>query len=316
MAPILIDNRGMIKLGFIAVIVTTLTFSGGFVSGYQQATTHSLTGSEIESLILPVKDTSLASEVAQQKPETVELGEIIDVDQAEPASTAEAVLVTKAQVLTLPETLPEVLPETPLETPLETQIATQSPTAGKEELTIAVKPSVSIDSKQDLSPKKTADSEATVVTNDVREEAKYSAQVGVYGRLANAEKMVEKLQSQNLNAYVSDYLNRKKEVRFNVRFGYFADRKTAITALRKYREQLNGDGYLVNFTVDRLTHLAATKTDPGTVIEFVTATASAEPAQADVIHTEITETSAVLTKTNADNSEQNLIKDAGGISYN
>ena len=85
---------------------------------------------------------------------------------------------------------------------------------------------------------------------------KYSIQVGMYRLLINAENMVQMLQAQHLDAYVSDYISKNNENRFNVRFGYFADKKSAKIALKNYKNTQKGDGYLVNFSVESITKLA------------------------------------------------------------
>ena len=60
--------------------------------------------------------------------------------------------------------------------------------------------------------------------------------------------MKDKLQAQNLDAYVSSYGRKDSKVRFNVRFGYFEDKKSANRALKNYRNIQKGDGYIVNFS--------------------------------------------------------------------
>ena len=53
MAPLLIDSRDVLKLGFIAILVGILTFSGGFLFGHQRATTFYQASSDVQSLALP-----------------------------------------------------------------------------------------------------------------------------------------------------------------------------------------------------------------------------------------------------------------------
>ena len=81
MAPILIDNRGLIKLGLFSVLTTVIVFAAGFLSGYQQATTFYAAGSEIETLALPVQAVLLEGDVEPQLPGTIVAGADIDVDQ-------------------------------------------------------------------------------------------------------------------------------------------------------------------------------------------------------------------------------------------
>jgi len=87
--------------------------------------------------------------------------------------------------------------------------------------------------------------------------ARYSIQVGMYGRLNNAENMVSLLQEKNFEAYVSTYINKKEELRYNVRLGYFSDKKSALAALASYRQTEKSDSYLVNFKTEDRVKLAA-----------------------------------------------------------
>jgi len=88
---------------------------------------------------------------------------------------------------------------------------------------------------------------------------KYSIQVAVFAHLINAKNMVDNLQTQNLDAYVSDFINRENENRYNVRFGYFMDKGSATAALNKYKNKHKSDGYVVNFSVKNMTNLADAK---------------------------------------------------------
>ena len=81
MAPILIDSRELLKLGFISVLVTFIVFATGFFCGYQQAATSLAAGSKTESLLLPEKVAAIESEIEVQAPEIIEAGEAVDVDQ-------------------------------------------------------------------------------------------------------------------------------------------------------------------------------------------------------------------------------------------
>jgi hypothetical protein len=64
------------------------------------------------------------------------------------------------------------------------------------------------------------------------------------------------LQAQQFDAYVTDYTNKKDEIRYNVRFGYFADKKLAIAALDEFKTRQKGDGYLVRFSAENIVKVA------------------------------------------------------------
>lgn len=79
-----------------------------------------------------------------------------------------------------------------------------------------------------------------------RHNARYSVQVGVFRHRLNAQKQVKTLTQQGLNAYLLDYLNKRKQTRYNVRFGYYQQKKNALLALQQYRlNQQDHSGYLV-----------------------------------------------------------------------
>ncbi|HHJ34286.1 MAG TPA: hypothetical protein ENJ87_00830, partial [Gammaproteobacteria bacterium] len=69
MAPILIDNRGVIKLSLISLLITIIIFATGYFSGYQRAIQLNTMVSETEILTLPVQQISLVSDVEPQSPE-------------------------------------------------------------------------------------------------------------------------------------------------------------------------------------------------------------------------------------------------------
>lgn len=87
--------------------------------------------------------------------------------------------------------------------------------------------------------------------------ARYTIQVGMYGNIINADNMVSLLQAQNMQAYLSEYYNRKNELRYNVRFGFFANKREALAALEQYKSEHNGDGYLLRFSAESLARLTA-----------------------------------------------------------
>ena len=236
MAPILIDNRGIIKLGFFAMVVISVVFSSGFLLGYQKAENHQIASTETEHLPLPEKSAGFSSDIEQQKPEVVHAGEIIDVDQPELVKAPENVLKNQTQLTKI--------------TGIKISDSKVSSSAVDDQ-TVLINKSKVIILQQKI------ESDAILIIKEDRDKAKYSIQVGMYGRLLNADIMVEKLQSQNLNAYVSDYMNKKDEVRYNVRIGYYVNKKSAMSALEEYRKNQKGDGYLVNYSVDSLIHTVA-----------------------------------------------------------
>jgi len=165
------------------------------------------------------------SDVEKKRSEEIAESDVVAVDQAEPVQK----LVKKAPesiVLTKPEKI-------------------QVPVSKKQQSSKGV-PSDTPSQKQKA--------EVKPIVDDVSVKAKYSIQVGFYGRLDNAKKRVGKLQQENLKAYVSDYVNKNNEIRFNVRFGYFVDKSSANKALKAFNKNHKSDGYMVNYAGDKLTH--------------------------------------------------------------
>jgi len=87
----------------------------------------------------------------------------------------------------------------------------------------------------------------SVLTQVSKLNARYSIQVGMYGRRVNASNLVTMLEAQGLDAYISEYLNKKQQLRYNVRFGYFENKRAALKGLKYYTVNMDGKGYLVRF---------------------------------------------------------------------
>ncbi len=262
MAPILIDSRELLKLGFISVLVTFMVFAIGFFCGYQQAATYLTAGSKTESLLLPEKVAAIESQIEAQVPEIIEAGETVDVDQ--PRTLPETVAAIEVEVIE---------PVTMIKASLEE--------SGNKEIIGHSKTKQSIDDDVPVKNSVLAETTATVIKKDTQkqhrlvaaavqqvkaektaaelEKIKYSVQVGVYGRLINAENMMRMLQAQQWDAYVSDYTNKKEEVRYNVRIGYYTDKKTAMAALTEYKKIQKGEAYLVRLSVENMADLANAK---------------------------------------------------------
>ncbi len=76
------------------------------------------------------------------------------------------------------------------------------------------------------------------------EDARYTIQVGVFAEANNALRRVSELEALQLSAYTSSYTNQRDEIRFNVRFGYFSNKSSALAALEIFEQQLSGSGYV------------------------------------------------------------------------
>jgi len=250
MAPILIDNRGLIKLGLISLLTVFVVFSAGYFIGYQKATVFYSTTSEIENLELPEHNLVDASNIAPHNPESIIAGEEIDVDQpavprivdAQDQSNNVAVIKPAETTVISLKNFADV--DLPSEKSIEVEQQTSS------------KSIQSSDSSMGDNSNDTKKLDVSNLTNNELNKIKYSVQVGVYGNLINAENKMKTLQAQQFDAYVADYKNKKDEIRYNVRFGYYADKQAAISGLKRYKDVEKGDGYLVNFSIDNIVNLA------------------------------------------------------------
>lgn len=303
MAPILIDSRDLLKFGLISILTAVSVFSAGFLFGHQQAAAFYLAGSDIQSLSLPEKVADIESDIEPQMPDTIHAGEDVDVDQPE-LTVNEAVLSLAASKSSSTKSNTEIYDMAVLtdsksadDKPLVTNqsINDEHKNSQKESIETTrnkiaeenvAESIVSADADKDINQEEYLAVVPSSFTSDELNKIKYSIQVGMYGRLENAENMVEALQAQRLNAYVSDYKNKKGEVRYNVRFGYFIDKKAALSALKKYKNNQNGDGYLVRFSVENITNLAraASTVQPAAAEEVGNESLAPEIKQPDIIH--------------------------------
>ncbi len=232
MAPLLIDSRDLLKLGSILVLVIVMVFAGGFFMGHQRAAAFYQAGSEMQSLSLPEKTLLAENVLESQRPEVIVAGEYIDVDQPETVALANEASQNSMSDLVSKK------PASKLQSVPLTSSAKEN---------------------RQVNEKAVSRIEASVVnsfTSGDLSKIKYSVQVGMYGRLLNAENMMKMLQAQQYDAYVSDYTNKKNEIRYNVRFGYFADKKSALARLKKFKADQQGDGYLVKFSATNIVNVA------------------------------------------------------------
>ena len=268
MAPLLIDGRELIKYGIITVLTTVFIFAGGVFYGYKSASSFYLAGSDSEPLMLPVK-AAVADQIREPKvPETIVAGAEIDVDQPDSVSSRDGFAVNNdaAKGVTAK---PVIIKQSTMNAERDivaVVVDTKSnEVSNKDAETIKVDVSPDQNRPQQIPvsqrhsdvstglPDSFKAMEITSQTADELNDIKYSVQVGMYGRLENAENMVQKLQAKDFDAYVSDFTNKKNETRYNVRFGYFRDKRAAKSALRQYRQSQKADGYLVKFTADSMT---------------------------------------------------------------
>jgi cell division septation protein DedD len=260
MAPLLIDSRDLFKLVLFSVVAVSAVFAGGVFVGHQRAATFYQAGVTTQPLSLPERTVIADSSLESLQPEEVVAGEYIDVDFPEPALTS-STKDTRVQVMASASSFALVdVPGKGKVVP-ETQNTHYESTAGSDSKRIIPLNTESKDNREnsvEVSSKTIMDNHALVssTTTDDLAEIKYSIQAGVYGRLHNAENMMKQLRSDKYEAYITDYTNKNNETRYNVRFGYFVNKKAALASLEKFKSDKSGDGYLVKFSASNIVNLA------------------------------------------------------------
>jgi cell division septation protein DedD len=265
MAPLLIDGRDLLKLVLFSAVVVIAVFSSGIFVGHQRAATFYQAGIDVHPLLLPERNVVADHAIESQKPVAIEAGEFIDVDNPESAvksvtkDTGMPVMMSASQMYAAIQEDDEDVPARVIkkhERSVVSEVVTSIPLKQKSDEKDQKNP---VNAEQDVASVQPDAHNASMVTsvrvNDL-DEIKYSIQVGVYGRLANAENMMKMLQVEQYEAYITDYTNKKNETRYNVRFGYFQDKKSALTSLEKFKSDNNDDGYLVKFSSDNIVNLA------------------------------------------------------------
>ncbi len=241
MTPVLIDTRSWLKFGFITVFLSSTIFATGFFFGYQKATVHNQidseqTDSKVVALLLPEENADTNISVEPVVPGVIEEGEDIDVDQAENSKASAS--VEDGAELDIAELKMAELKST-----------SQKDLASDESMSVTKEiPVVQTAAKESVlnSPNDTS------LILDEMDNIKYSIQVGVYGRLSSAEKVATELKAENFDVYITEYINKSNKVRYNVRLGYFVDKKASLPTLSRFRREQRSDAYVVKFSADAI----------------------------------------------------------------
>lgn len=241
MDPVLIDTRSWLKFGFIAVFFAAVIFAAGFIFGYKNATTYFQTVSGTESSILAEGSAAASDQIESETPKS----EISKLETSEPITEAEnRDVVQYSDDMTQTNHVESIVIESYEVTSNEvtTELAAESTIESRE---IPVATTTVIDIPQ------TSRNGIRFKSENI-DKIKFSIQTGFYGSLSNAEKAVMKLKADNYDAYASEYLNKKNEIRYNVRLGYFVDKQSALPTLYTFRREKKSDAYLVKFSADSM----------------------------------------------------------------
>lgn len=240
MTPVLIDTRVWIKFGFIAVFFAAIIFTAGFLLGYQDATAYYGTNNKMVPLSLPKEVVTASASMEHVAPEVISEGEDIDVDRADVVTMATAV----DNVAELTDSDPDKSVTNQPTTDISVFAEKETPTFLTMNKGVAWKSGTELKTPNGIS-----------FTPENIDEIKYSIQAGVYGRLSNAENVMKQLKTEKFDAYVTEYLNKNNKTRYNVRLGYFVDKKSALPTLSHFRKEKNSEAYLIEFSVDAMIDL-------------------------------------------------------------
>lgn len=252
MKPILLDQRGIFRAGLSLSIGMLAVFFTGYYIGHQKADSgRSLGLNKTIALALPGPAHADTTEFEPKIPRVQIPGADIDVDSPQPGAAEsageaqttahmdnagagiEAVINKTTDIIEKPDVSdgPTAQDDRTL------QIASLDTSAGKSENGSGADV---IENVQGIEPGASAE----ITDTATAENARYTIQVGVFADSENALRRMSELESRNLSAYTDGYTNSRDELRFNVRFGYFEDRSSALAALNRFQQTMSGSGYV------------------------------------------------------------------------
>ena len=266
MTPVLLDQKSIFKAGIYLTLVIAVVFISGYYTGFQRA--DSGQGVDLNKtmvLALPKPAHADVSEFEPFVPQMQMPGADIDVDS--PENTTDAVGDQEREVKRANEAGSRVATAIQQTTnAIETPVNTENRAAQNEKhlkpdsspvaiarvenaSAIATIGTAESDPQNAVSGQSSADNvepigQAVIIDNASAQDARYTIQVGVFADADNATRRKTELQDQQLTAYVNEYRNKLDQPRYNVRFGFFKDKSSALTALTHFEQNLSGSGYV------------------------------------------------------------------------
>ena len=259
MTPVLLDQKSIFKTGITITLVMAVVFVSGYYVGYQKA--GSGKGMDLKKtmvLALPKPAHAEISAFEPFIPPTQLPGADIDVDSPETvAAVADIHDHTGAQVTQAERQIDAVIDQAANAIEATASVDRQGQQNRKtlqlaslatvvEERSAPVQGSAISDTDNVQQPVDSAEpGKTSVISNSASaEEARYTIQVGVFSDAENAMRKKTELESRQLTAYINAYKNKRDQPRFNVRFGYFKDKSSAVAALTRYEQDMSGSGYV------------------------------------------------------------------------
>ena len=263
MKPVLLDQRSILKAGMTICAAMLVVFFSGYTIGLHKAEFSSGMGlNKTIALALPRPAHADTSEYEPHEPEAQLPGADIDVDSPEittaevgsrkpaaaQADTAETEVETVIQQTTRVIENPATTGGSADEASPQLQMASLAiahDVPGADSMASVIdgtdvkqqKPAEEQNAKTDFDP-------AGIFDTASADDARYTIQVGVFADSENAQRRKSALEAQQLSAYVQEYMNKRNETRFNVRFGYFTNKSSALSALNSFEQTMSGSGYV------------------------------------------------------------------------
>jgi cell division septation protein DedD len=236
MAPVLLDQRSLLKAGIAITLVMSVVFFSGYYAGLNKAGTgNKMAFNKTMALALPKPAHADTAEYEPYIPQQHLPGANIDVDSPDnTASHIDGNTRPDAQISNTGGNVESVIRQATNN--IEEAGANDAAAAHEDHQLQLASLSVAPDELNQ------ADSRDTAIAH--ADDARYTIQVGVFANADNALRRKSELESRQLNAYIKEYRNKRDEPRFNVRFGFFASKSGAVAALTRFEQDMSGSGYV------------------------------------------------------------------------
>ncbi|MGB5397783.1 MAG: SPOR domain-containing protein [Gammaproteobacteria bacterium] len=245
MAPVLLDQRRQLQILAAMLLALVIAYGAGYSTGVNKAENSQAQASDRVALTLP--EPSVADSIDPVVPEVIAPGAEIDVDV--PDDTTQASAVTQADPVPARPAPPKPATVKPAEPAAVASIKPAPESVAVVEP--AVEAGLAIGGPAPDPQENEALASLAVIDDASAEDALYSIQVAIYGSFNNAQRHVDELSELNLSARLDEYLNKDNQTRYNVRFGYFASRASAVAALEAWQstaQPKSGSGYVVRLS--------------------------------------------------------------------
>ena len=257
MTPLLLDQRSLFKAGIAVSLGMLAVFSAGYYLGLQKTGLGGSIGlNRTIALALPKPAHADTDETESRISAVQSHGATVDNDSLDDTGATEKQAAAGSEVDIAIQQANGLINK-----PAADDDTTRQQSANLQLASLAVQPALlnsgnEANSKQqanaltdlaDEQPSKAltdAARQSLIIDTATAEDARYTIQVGVFADSENALRRMSELESQHLSAYTEGYRNGRKQLRFNVRFGYFRDKASAVAALNRFEQDLSGTGYV------------------------------------------------------------------------